>query len=60
MRSKSATGHESVGHKITTHRIALMKQAKAEESFVFINDLVEPDGRAAGTEVLIKMPLLYD
>jgi hypothetical protein len=37
-----------------------MQQASAEQPFVFINDLVDPDGRPAGTEVLIKMPLLYD
>jgi streptogramin lyase len=60
LRTKSATRHESVGHKITTHRIALMQQAAAKEPFVFINDLMDANGCAAGTEVLIKMPLLYD
>ena len=30
------------------------------ETPVKINDLVNPDGTAAGTEVIIKMPVIYD
>jgi hypothetical protein len=30
------------------------------ESSITINDLIHPDGSAAGTEVIIKIPLTYD
>ena len=58
LASKSATKHKSMGLKITAHRIAMMQHSGDEVSPVTINDLVEPDGTAAGTEVIIKMPVL--
>jgi hypothetical protein len=60
LESKSATRHKSMGLRITASRIAMMQHSNGEESPVKINDLVEPDGSGAGTEVVIKMPLLYD
>jgi LytS/YehU family sensor histidine kinase len=60
LASKSATKHKSMGLRITANRIAMMQHSNGEESPVKINDLVEPDGTAGGTEVVIKMPLLYD
>jgi LytS/YehU family sensor histidine kinase len=60
LASKSATKHKSMGLRITANRIAMMQNSNGDESPVKINDLVEPDGTAAGTEVVIKMPLLYD
>ncbi|MES1219303.1 MAG: histidine kinase, partial [Bacteroidota bacterium] len=56
--SKSATKHKSMGLRITAHRIAMMQHTNGEESPVKINDLVESDGTAAGTEVIIKMPVI--
>jgi len=47
-----------MGLRITAHRIAMMQHADGEESPVTINDLVNPDGSAAGTEVVIKMPII--
>ena len=58
--SKSATKHKSMGLRITANRIAMMQHSNGEESPVTINDLVEPDGTAAGTEVIIKLPVIYD
>src|SRR5258706_5177696 len=58
LTSKSATKHKSMGLRITAHRIAMMQNANGLESPVKINDLVEPDGTAAGTEVIIKMPVI--
>jgi hypothetical protein len=49
-----------MGLQITAHRIAILQNLNGEESPVTINDLVEPDGTAAGTEVTIKIPLMYD
>ena len=60
LASKSATRHKSAGLRITANRIAMIQNANGLESPVKINDLAEPDGTAAGTEVIIKMPVLYD
>ena len=60
LASKSATRHKSMGLRITAHRIAMLQNSQTLESPVTINDLVNADGSAAGTEVTIKMPLIYD
>ena len=60
MASKSATKHKSMGLRITAERIAMMQRSDSKESVVTINDLINADGSAAGTEVIIKMPVLYD
>ncbi|HET7000225.1 MAG TPA: histidine kinase, partial [Puia sp.] len=60
LESKSATKHKSMGLRITASRIAMMQQPNGDESPVKVNDLVESDGTAAGTEVVIRIPLLYD
>ena len=60
LASKSATKHKSMGLRITAHRIAIIQNSQTLESPVTINDLVNADGSAAGTEVIIKMPVIYD
>jgi ligand-binding sensor domain-containing protein len=60
LASKSATKHKSMGLRITAHRIAIIQKSQTLESPVTINDLVNADGTAAGTEVTIKMPVIYD
>ena len=59
MASKSATKHKSMGLRITQDRIAMLQKVNGE-SPVKIIDLEYADGSAAGTEVIIKMPLVYD
>jgi len=59
LASKSATKHKSMGLRITAHRIAI-QNSQMTESPVTINDLVNADGSSAGTEVTIKMPVIYD
>jgi SLT domain-containing protein len=59
LKSKSASIHKSMGLKITADRIAMLNE-KGNREAVTINDLVHPDGSAAGTEVNIKIPLTYD
>jgi len=60
LASKSATKHKSMGLRITADRIAMMQSSKGNESPITINDLINADGTAAGTEVIIKMPVIYD
>jgi Histidine kinase/Y_Y_Y domain len=60
LTSKSATRHKSMGLRITADRIANLQSSNHFESTVTINDLVNADGSAAGTEVIIKLPVIYD
>jgi LytS/YehU family sensor histidine kinase len=60
LASKTATKHKSMGLRITENRIAMLQKNGSSESPVAIHDLVNVDGTAAGTEVIIKMPLIYD
>ena len=60
LNSRSATKHKSVGLQITAERIAMMQSENGNGSAVAINDLVKADGSAAGTEVIIKIPALYE
>ncbi len=57
---RSTSKHKSMGLKITAHRIAMMQGSNGEEKPVLINDLVNPDGSAAGTRVEIKMPVIEE
>jgi hypothetical protein len=56
--SKSATKHKSMGLRITQDRIAMLQKVNGE-SPVKIIDLENADGSAAGTEVIIKMPVVF-
>jgi LytS/YehU family sensor histidine kinase len=60
LASKSATKQKSMGLKITADRIAMIRRANSDESVIKINDQVGPDGCAAGTEVIIKIPVIHD
>jgi ligand-binding sensor domain-containing protein len=55
---RSTSKHKSMGLKITAHRIAMMQQSNGKESPVKIMDLVDTSGNAAGTEVIIQMPVI--
>ena len=60
LASKTATKHKSMGLRITANRIAILEKKGSQESPVTIHDLVNDKGDATGTEVIIKMPLIYD
>jgi ligand-binding sensor domain-containing protein len=60
LASKTATRNKSMGLSITESRIARMQPEGEHGSPVVINDLVDPDGAAAGTEVIIKLPIILD
>ena len=58
--NKSATRQKPMGMRITADRIAMMQLPGSKEPAVIINDLKGPDGRDAGTQVIIKLPVIYD
>jgi LytS/YehU family sensor histidine kinase len=60
LSSKSAALHKSRGLQMTADRIALIHSKTPVEAPVKIIDLIMPDGSPAGTEVIIKIPLIYD
>ncbi len=60
LSSKSATREKSMGLHITADRIAMLQQSNIKGSGLTINDLVNPDGSPAGTEVIAKIPISYD
>ncbi len=60
MRRTSDGIHKSMGLQITAERIALFDRHRREGSFVTILDLVDSNGEPAGTEVTIKIPIIYD
>jgi hypothetical protein len=49
-----------MGMKITQERILNLVTSSEHDAYVLINDLVNNDGSAAGTEVTIKIPVIYD
>jgi hypothetical protein len=49
-----------MGLRITKDRIAMLQKSNGGESPVKIIDLENEDGSAAGTEVVLKMPIVYD
>jgi sensor histidine kinase YesM len=60
LESKSVVLHKSMGQQITLDRIALLGKGDETKSSIRINDLTGADGKGAGTEVIIEMPLIYD
>jgi len=48
--------HQSMGMKITESRITMMQKINVGKS-IEITDLVYADGSAAGTEVILKLPV---
>ncbi len=58
--SKSSTKHQSMGLRITADRIAMLQNTNSNGQPITINDLVNADGSPAGTEIIIKIPVIYD
>ena len=59
LKSDSLSTYKSMGMQITASRIEMLQSSNGAESPVIINDLVNADGSAAGTEVIIKIPVIY-
>ena len=60
LKSKSASKHKSMGMQITADRIAMLQKQKPSAPQIEITDLILPDGKSGGTEVLLKIPAYYD
>ncbi|CAN5705552.1 hypothetical protein BH10BAC2_BH10BAC2_42910 [soil metagenome] len=59
LKSQSTSTYKSMGMSITADRIAMLSQQNPLQSTVHVTDIILPDGNAAGTEVLLKIPLMY-
>jgi ligand-binding sensor domain-containing protein/putative methionine-R-sulfoxide reductase with GAF domain len=58
LKSKSATTRKSLGIKLTEDRISLVNRHMTMNASVNILDITLPDGQAAGTKVIIKIPVM--
>lgn len=57
LNNKIASKHRSYGMKATTERIALINQIYKTGASVLVQDLVNEQGLAAGTQVTIEIPV---
>ncbi|RYF96942.1 MAG: GAF domain-containing protein, partial [Chitinophagaceae bacterium] len=57
LKSKSASTKKSLGMKLTEDRLALLNKQIQTEGSVEVNDLMANDGEAAGTKVILKIPI---
>ena len=57
LKSKTATKHKSYGMQVTAERIGLINQVYKTGATVQIEDLVDGNGEASGTKVIIQIPM---
>ncbi len=57
LKSKSATTRKSLGMQLSEDRLALLNQHAQLNSSIEIIDLKTEDGRAAGTKVVVRIPV---
>jgi hypothetical protein len=55
LNNRSAKKHKSLGLQITRERLALLNQKEDLHSFYEIEDMMDENGEAAGTKVVIKI-----
>ena len=56
--SRKSPTHKSMGTDITKHRLALLNSGRVETEVSYI-DLVDDQGRARGTKVLVSLPITW-
>jgi LytS/YehU family sensor histidine kinase len=59
LKSGLAATHKSMGMQITADRIAMLGKSESANPHITIHDLTLADGRSAGTEVILKIPVQY-
>lgn len=57
LKSKSASTKKSLGMKLTEDRLALLTKQTQAEASVEVDDLIATNGEAAGTKVILKIPI---
>lgn len=57
LKSKSASSKKSLGMKLTEDRLALLNKQTQLESSVEVEDLVDEQGKPAGTRVIVKISI---
>lgn len=57
LKSKSVTSNKSFGMKVTGERISIINQLYHTNTQVAVKDLVDSEGNAAGTEVILNIPI---
>lgn len=57
LKSKSASTKKSLGMKLTENRLGLLSKHAFEESLITIEDVEDGDGNAAGTKVILNIPI---
>ncbi|HUS03828.1 MAG TPA: sensor histidine kinase, partial [Chitinophagaceae bacterium] len=55
IKSKSAEKKKSMGLRITTERLALLNREKGVHTFYEIEDIIDKNGKVAGTKVNLKI-----
>ncbi len=55
LKSKSANQRKSMGLQITAERLALLNKDLSEQTHFTIEDVVDSDGKVAGTQVILKL-----
>ncbi|SEO15628.1 Tetratricopeptide repeat-containing protein [Niastella yeongjuensis] len=58
--SRSSRDYKSMGMHITAERITMLQHKKQLDTVIEVTDLAQADEHSGGTEVLLKIPLLYD
>jgi ligand-binding sensor domain-containing protein/putative methionine-R-sulfoxide reductase with GAF domain len=59
-RPRTATKKKSLGLQLTKERLYIMNEQENRKSSVEVLDLVDPDGSAAGTRVVIRIECFMD
>lgn len=57
LQSKSAQRHKSFGLRVTLERIQAVNELYQTNTRVEIRDVLNPDGSAGGTEVMLEIPI---
>lgn len=59
LRSKDVDGRKSYGVVLSQERLKLLSRSNVSDGTVFIKDLMSPEGKAAGTSVIIRLSSLF-
>ncbi|MFH2096903.1 MAG: hypothetical protein ABIJ16_14430, partial [Bacteroidota bacterium] len=58
LRKHSKLSHKSMGKEITRSRLEIISRLKGREPELIISDLMDENGKIAGTRVEVRIPIL--